>query len=351
MRTPGQSSVKQKTPEQNQEELAAAAYTAWVQALQEQTAAEAAAKTTARYFGQIDITRAHPTGAAQFYAHMETRLSSLIREPKAYARAKEKLAQLRELTRNIAEEHGFAPISLAAGRLSWTELPQLDPQEIPEWTGETYDATGELRLDFPQFQQGVSGAGAESAQQKQDTVINAADSSAADFADKKLAEKSTVGTAAPAAETADGQTQPNDIDKEYPAAESETVPANQEAENLQKLNSQSAAKIEPQNKTPIRTATERTVPAMLRGIRVEFLPDGDAKLKLSTQAAINPEVIHALRLGGIDPERVAKLREIAQRSAGIDEPLAQLAALARAFLPGFKLENQNIIGCFHTPRK
>ena len=293
-----------------QEELTAGAYQAWHDLLTAQAAAEKLQKTKktgGKYFGQIDLTHAHPTGVAQFYAHMETRLSSLIREPKAFARAKEQLAQLRELTREISEEYGYAPVSLAAGRFTWTELPDLDTSEIPQWTGETYDATGEFRLDFSQLQ---------------DSAEHSAEQSATTPNSEAVAELS---------QDAKSQEEPSGSENS----------ADDAAQNM--ANSTTDGEL------PIKIAVERSVPALLRDVRVEFLPDGDAKLKLSMQATINPEVIRALRIAGIEPEHVAKLREMVQLSAGIDAPLTQLAAVARAYLPGFKLEQQNIIGCFHTP--
>lgn len=293
-----------------QEELAAGAYQAWHDLLTAQAVAEnlqKAKKTGGKYFGQIDLTHAHPTGVAQFYAHMETRLSSLIREPKAFARAKEQLAQLHELTREIAEEYGYAPVSLAAGRFTWTELPDIDTSEIPQWTGETYDATGEFRLDFSQLQ--------DSAEHSAEQSATVSDSEAvAHLSQKATSQEKTSGSE----NSADGV--------------------------VQNMTDSTA-----NGELPIKIAVERSVPALLRDVRVEFLPDGDAKLKLSMQATINPEVIRALRIAGIEPERIAKLREMVQLSAGIDAPLAQLSAVARAYLPGFKLEQQNIIGCFHTP--
>lgn len=268
-----------ETHEKSQEKLAGVAYEAWREALQQKIATDVIIKAKTKYLGQIDVTHAHPTGVAQFYARMETRLSSLIREPKTLARAKAQLAQLRELTREISEEHGYAPVSLAAGRITWTQLPQFETQEIPQWNDETYDATGELRLDFSQMQEYFKGN------------------------ENKVSQNIVASTE----KTAD-------------------------LEN-----------------SPIRVATEKTVPALFCGVRVEFLPDGDAKLRLSMQVTINPEIITALRLGGIEPERIAKLREMMQSSASIEQHLTALAAVARAYLPGFKMEEQNIIGCFNAP--
>ncbi|MFC5370788.1 hypothetical protein [Arcanobacterium bovis] len=108
----------------------------------------------ARDSGQIDITRAHPTGSANLYSGMETRLSSLIREPHALERAKKRLAQLRTIVAKIEEEHGYAPISLSVGRVSWTQLPEQE-ESPSEWT-DAYELTGELRLapsDMPRITQ------------------------------------------------------------------------------------------------------------------------------------------------------------------------------------------------------
>lgn len=282
-----QTAAKTKSPklesnkvQVNREQLVSQAYDSWHRNLTEEvtTAANAAAST--RLSGNIDITEAHPTGAARFYSHIETRLSSLIRETFRYKRAKAQLLRLQEIIIEAEEKHGYAPVSLAAGRVTWTELPEIDLPES-EWE-QSYDATGELRLDFEQLQGALN--------QRVDGGID-----------------ESVETQLEHAE-------------EVAAAEATPAPA-----------------------------VERTVPAIFRRVAIEFLPGGDAKLKLSAQANINPALLKALRQNGIPQEQLAQLRSLVQDSNGVTAALNYLNSLGMAYLPGYVFAEQNLIGCFDTP--
>ncbi|MDY5585403.1 MAG: hypothetical protein SPG61_06415 [Arcanobacterium sp.] len=264
----------------NREQLVSQAYDSWHHSLSDEVITASQEAATTRLSGNIDITEAHPTGAARFYSHIETRLSSLIRETFRYKRAKAQLLRLQEIIIEAEEKHGYAPVSLAAGRVTWTELPEIDLPES-EWE-QSYEATGELRLDFEQLQGALN--------QRVDGGI---------------------------AESVETQ-----LENAEEAAAVETVP-------------------EP--------AVERTVPAIFRRVSIEFLPGGDAKLKLSAQASINPVLLKALRQNGIPQDQLAQLRSLVQGTNGVTAALNYLNSLGTAYLPGYVFTEQNLIGCFDTP--
>ncbi|WP_297566569.1 hypothetical protein [uncultured Arcanobacterium sp.] len=103
-------------------ELMEEAYASWYAELSAE-AEKMASRPEVVNTGVIDITHPHPTGAAQLYSHTLTRLSSLIRETNALAAARIQLSRLHDTVREMESIHGFAPISLSAGLISWTALP------------------------------------------------------------------------------------------------------------------------------------------------------------------------------------------------------------------------------------
>ncbi|MDY5139335.1 hypothetical protein R6H00_09160, partial [Actinotignum timonense] len=92
----------------------------------------------------IDLTHPHPTGGAQFSSGAPTRLTSLIREERSQQEALATWRTLRDQVARAAEEYGYAPIQLASGNLTWTELPPRRPSDELE---PGYEDTGELKLD------------------------------------------------------------------------------------------------------------------------------------------------------------------------------------------------------------
>ncbi|WP_124054324.1 hypothetical protein [Arcanobacterium ihumii] len=149
----GSDAASSKT--RSRDELMDIACSVWRNELTFKVAESDEAAVATRDAGQIDISNAHPTGSANLYSHMETRLSSLIREPHSLERAKKRLTQLRGIATKLEDEHGYAPISLSVGKISWTELPE--PEEAPsEWT-DVYEATGELRLAPREMQKVLAG--------------------------------------------------------------------------------------------------------------------------------------------------------------------------------------------------
>ena len=91
----------------------------------------------------IDLTHPHPTGASELYSGKPTLLSSVIREEASRQRAHQRLMGLRSRIETLSEQYGYAPVTLAVGRMSWTELPE-SPQGAD--LGAVYAETGELHL-------------------------------------------------------------------------------------------------------------------------------------------------------------------------------------------------------------
>ncbi|MDY5589280.1 MAG: hypothetical protein SPF30_04915 [Arcanobacterium sp.] len=78
----------------------------------------------------VDLTHAHPTGAAQLYSGAVTSLSSLVREERSYQRAVAQAERLRQLVSRLNDVYGFANLSLTAGRATW--VPQLENPQLED---------------------------------------------------------------------------------------------------------------------------------------------------------------------------------------------------------------------------
>ncbi|QWW20591.1 prevent-host-death family protein [Schaalia sp. 19OD2882] len=70
---------------------------------------------------RLTITSAHPGGLAQLYADHPTRLSNLVREPRAHARALERAHTVILRAEDLTARHGIGPVHLAIGRAAWTQ--------------------------------------------------------------------------------------------------------------------------------------------------------------------------------------------------------------------------------------
>ena len=70
----------------------------------------------------VDLTAAHPSGLAQLYAGRSTHLGNLVRERGALGRARQNLREVAGHTDLLARRFGVAPVYLAIGVASWTEI-------------------------------------------------------------------------------------------------------------------------------------------------------------------------------------------------------------------------------------
>ncbi len=94
---------------------------------------------------RLVLTHAHPGGLAQLYAEHTTRLSTLVREPGAHARALERARAVLQRSREITAVHGIGPVHLEIGLAQWAVDGQrvsspamLRPVELEE------DAEGDV---------------------------------------------------------------------------------------------------------------------------------------------------------------------------------------------------------------
>lgn len=90
----------------------------------------------------VELSAAHPTGLAQLYAGRPTRLSNLVREPRALSQCRIRARALMKATTEMEARYGIAPIFLAVGSASWQsptdnttdryKIEELDTQEVSE---------------------------------------------------------------------------------------------------------------------------------------------------------------------------------------------------------------------------
>ena len=279
-------------------ELIANAIETWHEELA--TAAAKAEASIAPNRGMVDLTHAHPTGAASFYSGNGTLLTSIIREDQAQRAAKRQLQELLGIVSELGDAHGRAPIQLAVGHASWTELPPAE-EETAEFT-DLYDATGELSL--ADVQSAIAKAEAEAQ--------------------------------APEAE----QPEPEAVEGEFELAEESAVVDDEAAPEPE-----AKPEPEPEPEPEPREAIEASAPALFRNVRVEPRGGGDANLKLGDIVEVNPVVLRALRLHGATADQIADLRSSDQ----VANTLAKLRQLGRIYLPGFSYDEAEILGCFARP--
>lgn len=74
-------------------------------------------------YGVIDLSHPHPTGGAQLFSGMSTRLTSLIREERAQRKALQRMEELFAKLDEARSTYGYAPVTLTTGQLLWSELP------------------------------------------------------------------------------------------------------------------------------------------------------------------------------------------------------------------------------------
>lgn len=290
-------------PAPQREELVSRAYAAWQEELAAR-AERAAENLAARVC--IDLTHPHPTGGAQFSSGAPTRLTSLIREERSQQEALATWRTLRDQVARAAEEYGYAPIQLASGNLTWTELPPRRPSDELE---PGYEDTGELKLD-PEAMR----AYAEEA-----AVHAAAGGSGSNGAEAALGEGSAG------------------------FEESLEQPATQAASEAA---GQSTAQAATQNSEETRQVREVSVPIVYRLLQVEDVGT-DALIQTTPALSVNPDIVSALRQHGAPVRELAQLTRVERATE--DELITRVRRLSHLYLPGASYRPQVLLGMFADP--
>ncbi|MDP9806174.1 hypothetical protein J2S70_000756 [Trueperella bonasi] len=281
-------------PTASREELLDQAYENWHAELAER--ALTADQTTSDVGSAlVDLTHPHPTGSALFASGSPVRITSLVRESFAQQRAMKNLQRLNATTARIAEEYGHAPVSLAVGQFTWTELPPATEPGVPAH----FDAP-ELTGEF--------------------AMVDVEPASDGD--EWTSSDEPASGDVEPDASTADdGGARPEQPQLAEPA----------EAE-------------------PPREAKEINEYALFRALELKFDGD-DAAVRQLKRTEFNPAFLRALRENGATAEHLTQLRQAAQRTADLDELFALAESIGRMYLPGFASEMVAHLGCFERPER
>lgn len=120
-------------------ELIAEEYDKWHSALEADCCEESQPDGV---YGVIDLSHPHPTGGAQLFSGMPTRLTSLIREERAQRKALQRMEELFAKLDEARSIYGYVPVTLTTGQLLWSELPP-DVRESIKF-GEAYNDTSEI---------------------------------------------------------------------------------------------------------------------------------------------------------------------------------------------------------------
>lgn len=281
------------------QDLIESAYASWHEELAE-IAAKAARPFSSVDSAVVDLTSPHPTGSAQLYSGMPTLLSSLVREESAVKVARMRLATLNHRIGSLSEQYGYAPVTLATGELTWTELP-----ELPREDSEQADDVAQETNDSQDFAGAMAGSN--------DDV----------HADEETSE---IAETASSAESFDAE----------------------EAFDTEEIR---RAEAELREKAMRRIAPPRVMvePALLRTVRLETVGESDAYITLTAKCEVNPVVLRALRDHGIPSQSIAELRSLASDPNSEDEALAAIREMGRAYLPGFAYEMRMLLGSFVHP--
>lgn len=98
----------------SREELIDEALTRWSANLEQIIAEETAS-------GNLELSAAHPGGLAQLYGGRPTRLSNLVREPRALSHCRIRAREVLSAARDRESRYGSGPVYLAIGTASWRQ--------------------------------------------------------------------------------------------------------------------------------------------------------------------------------------------------------------------------------------
>ena len=71
--------------------------------------------------GYLELSAAHPGGLAQLYGGRPTRLSNLVREPRALSHCRIRAREVLAASRDRESRYGSAPVYMAIGTASWRQ--------------------------------------------------------------------------------------------------------------------------------------------------------------------------------------------------------------------------------------
>lgn len=97
---------------------------------------------------------------------------------------------------------------------------------------------------------------------------------------------------------------------------------------------------------PART---RSCPILTRSVNVDFLPDGDARLKLSRSISITPEFRAAMLGAGAQEQELDRLQAFADSANDADPIFAKAAELGHRYTSGYSQEAAVRLGCCVHP--
>ena len=294
----------------------------------------------------VDLTHPHPTGASQLYSGKPTLLTSVIREESAQREAQAHLASLRTRMEGLSEQYGYAPVTLAIGHMSWTELPVASSQGREKGgspgvsSGKALGrdaveqmAVGAARADMHDVALGEELPGGPGADDG-----SGGDGSADEPASTPEALDNAAGERGGAPDEHDGA--PDSLGTE-PLESTEELAAARSADSVEDGASGGDAAA-----PKIREMYEA---GLMRSARLDEAGPDDAYITLTARCDVNPTVLRALRSHGMTAEEGSRLRAMAADVARHEAAVAYLRELGRVYLPGFSYEDGALLGSFTHP--
>lgn len=101
--------------------------------------------------------------------------------------------------------------------------------------------------------------------------------------------------------------------------------------------------------TDSKPARTRSCPILMRSVAVDFLPDGDARLKLSRSISIAPEFRAAMLGVGVHRQELDRLQAFADSVTDADLILPKAVELGRTYTRGYSQEAAVRLGCCVHP--
>ena len=309
-------------------QLVEMAYQEWWTSLSE-TATASARPLSAADPTVIDLSSPHPTGGAYLYAGIPTLLSSLIREESSLRVAYDRLNNLTHHIREMSENYGYVPVTLAIGEAWWSAL---SPQDSGTAEGTPESSTSVTTT-----------ASVESPATSADSVVTPAESVADSAApsDVNKADNVSVDGAAIHDKAQDVPATDNNSDTDTPATGAG------QASGAEPVVVESPA--EATSSRTYSVTERRSEPVLLRTVRLVASGENDALITLTAKCEVNPVVLHALREAGVDSAEIARIIDMAGNPRLEHKTLTRITDLGRYYLRDFGYEARVLLGSFIHP--